>query len=110
MEQLISLLTSLGCSEAVLGEVQKAVKSKAKPRVVPAAEHAVFVLNYKWDRAEAHLKTLRGTAERKEQEYQAAVQRVRNHALIAEKHRKDYRKARMELDKNKNAGVLSLNF
>ena len=49
-------------------------------------------------------KTLRESAERKEQEYQAAVQRAADHALIAEKHKKDFWKARRELDKNKNAG------
>ena len=42
IDQLIGLLTGLGCSAAVLGEVQEAVKAKAKPRVVPAAEHTVF--------------------------------------------------------------------
>ena len=47
IDQLIGLLTGLGCSAAVLGEVQEAVKAKAKPRVVPAAEHTVFVLNDK---------------------------------------------------------------
>ena len=102
--QLMSLLTSLRCSEALLGEVQKAVKAKAKPRVVPTAEHAVFVLQDTWDRAEAHLKTLRESAERKVQECQAAVQRATDHALIAEKHKKEKWKARRELDKNKNAG------
>ena len=56
VEQLILLLTSLCCSEAVLGDVQKAVKAKAKPRVVRAAEHAVFVLQEKWDRAVAHFE------------------------------------------------------
>ena len=68
------------------------------------------VLQVKWDRAEAHLKTLRESAERKEQEYQAAVQRATDHALIAEKHEKDYWKARREFDKNKNAGSCPLNF
>ena len=64
IDQLIGLLT--GCSAAVLGEVQVAVKAKAKPRVVPAAEHTVFVLMDKWDRAEAHRKFLQETAERKQ--------------------------------------------
>ena len=54
IDQLIGLLTGLGCSAAVLGEVQEAVKAKAKPRVVPVAEHTVFVLKDKWDRAEAY--------------------------------------------------------
>ena len=72
IDQLIGLLTGLGCSAAVLGEVQEAVKAKAKPRVVPAAEHTVFVLKDKWDRAEAHRKFLQETAERKQREYEGA--------------------------------------
>ena len=65
IDQLIGLLTGLGCSAAVLGEVQEAVKAKTKPRVVPAAEHTVFVLNDKWDRAEAHRKFLQENAVKK---------------------------------------------
>ena len=48
IDQLTGFLTGLGCSAAVLGEAQEAVKAKAKPRVVPAAEHSVFVLKDKW--------------------------------------------------------------
>ena len=48
IDQLVGLLTGLGCSAAVVGEVQEAVKAEAKPRVVPAAEHTVFVLKDKW--------------------------------------------------------------
>ena len=44
VDHLIALLANWGCSEAALGEVQQAVKAKAKPRVVQAAEHAVVVL------------------------------------------------------------------
>ena len=99
IDQLIGLLTGLGCSAAVLGEVQEAVKAKAKPRVVPAAEHTVFVLKDKWDRAEAHRKFLQEHAERKQQEYEAASQRATDQAVVADDLKKAYWKARKELDK-----------
>ena len=93
IDQLIGLLTGLGCSAAVLGEVQEAVKAKAKPRVVPAAEHTVFVLKDKWDRAEAHRKFLQEHAERKQ------PQRATDQAVVADDLKKAYWKARKELDK-----------
>ena len=99
IDQLIGLLTGLGCSAAVLGEVEEAVKAKAKPRVVPVAEHTVFVLKDKWDRAEAHRKFLQEHAERKQQEYEAASQRATDQAVIADDFKKQYWKARKELDK-----------
>ena len=99
IDQLIGLLTGLGCSAAVLGEVQEAVKAKAKPRVVPAAEHTVFVLKDKWDRAEAHRQFLQETAERKQREYEAASQRATGRAVVADDLKKAYWKARKELDK-----------
>ena len=79
--------------------MQEAVKAKAKPRVVPAAEHTVFVLKDKWDRAEAHRKFLQEHAERKQQEYEAASQRATDQAVVADDLKKAYWKARKELDK-----------
>ena len=99
IDQLVGLLTGLGCSAAVLGEVQKAVKAKAKPRVVPAAEHTVFVLKDKWDRAEGHQKGLQETAEREQREYEAAAQRATDQAVVVNDLKKGYWKARDELDK-----------
>ena len=99
IDQLFGLLTGLGCSAAVLGEVEEAVKAKAKPRVVPAAEHTVFVLKDKWDRAQAHRKFLQEHAERKQQEYEAASQRATDQAVVADDLKKAYWKARKELDK-----------
>ena len=90
IDQLIGLLTGLGCSAAVLEEVQEAVKAKAKPRVVPAAEHTVFVLKDKWDRAEAHRKFLQEHAERKQREYEAASQRATDQAVVADYLKKAY--------------------
>ena len=84
IDQLIGLLTGLGCSEAVLGELQEAVKAKTKPPVVPADEHTVFVLKDKWDRAEAHRKFLQENAERKQREYEAASQRATDQAVVAD--------------------------
>ena len=99
IDQLIGLLTGLGCSACVLGAVEEAVKAKSKPRVVPAAEHTVFVLKEKWDRAEAHRKFLQEHAERKQQEYEAASQRATDQAVLADDLKRQYWKARKELDK-----------
>ena len=99
IDQLLGLLTGLGCSAAVLGEVQEADKAKAKPRVVPAAEQTVFVLKDKWDRAEAHRQFLQDTAERKQREYEAASQRATDQAVVADDLKKASWKARKELDK-----------
>ena len=93
------MISLLGCSAAVLGEVQEAVKAKTKPRVVPAAEHTVFVLKDKWDRAEAHRKGLQETAERRQREYEAAAQRATDQAVGADDLKKAYWEARKELDK-----------
>ena len=87
IDQLIALLAGLGCSAAVLREVQEAVKAKAKPRVVPAA------------RAEAHRKGLQETAERKQREYDAAAHRASDQAVVADDLLKAHWKARKELDK-----------
>ena len=95
IDQLVGLLTGLGCSAAVLGEVQEAVKAKTKPRVVPPAERTVFVLKDKWDRAEAHRKGLQETAEVKQREYEAAAQRATDQAAVADLE-KAYWKARNE--------------
>ena len=99
IDQLIGLLTGLGCSAAVLGEVQQAEKAKAKSRVVLAAEHTVFVLKDKWDQAEAHRQFLQETAERKQREYEAASQRATDQAVVADDLKEAYWKARKELDK-----------
>ena len=102
LDQLIGLLTGLGCSAAVLKGVEEAVNAvsaKSKPRVVPAAEHTVFVLKDKWDRAEAHRKFLQEHAERKQQEYEAASQRATDQAVLADDLKRQYWKARKELDK-----------
>ena len=64
-----------------------------------AAEHTVFVLKDKWDRAEAHRKGLQETAEKKQREYEAAAQRASDQAAVADDLKKAYRKARKELDK-----------
>ena len=82
----------MGCSAAVLGEVQEAVKAKAKPRVVP-------VLKDKWDRAEAHRQFLQETAERKRREYESAAQHATDQAVVADDLKKAYWEARKELDK-----------
>ena len=99
IDQLIGLLTGLGCSAAVLKSVEEAVNAKSKPRVVPAAEHTVFVLKEKWDRAEAHRIFLQEHAERKQQEYEAASQRATDQAVLADDLKRQYWKARKELDK-----------
>ena len=83
----------------MLGEVQEAVVAKTKPRVVPAAEHTVFVLKDKWDRAEAHRKFLQENAERKQREYEAAAQRATDQAVVADDLKKAYWKARKDQDK-----------
>ena len=69
-------------------------------RRLPRQRQSLVWYPLTWDRAEAHLKNLRESAERKEQEYHAAVQRATDHALIAEKLKEEYWKARRELDKN----------
>ena len=71
--------------------------AKTKPRVVSAAEHTVFVLKDKWDRAEAHRKFLQETGERKQREYEAAAQRAADQAVVAD-HPEKW-KARKKLDK-----------
>ena len=53
----MSLLTRLGVSEEVMGEVHSAVESHSKPRIVPAAEKTVHVLRGKMDRAEKTCST-----------------------------------------------------
>ena len=100
IDQLIGLLTGLGCSAAVLKSVEEAVNAKSKPRVVPAAGHPVFVLKEKWDRAEAYRNFLQEHAERKEQEYEAASQRAATDQVVLADHlKREYWKARKELDK-----------
>ena len=85
--------------------MQEADRAKAKPRVVPAAEHTVFVLKDKWDRAEAHRQFLQDTTERKQREYEAASQRATDQAVVADDLKKAYWKARKELDKTAASGA-----
>ena len=109
LSQLMALLTQLGCWETVLNEVQTAVEShnKPKPRVVPAAEKQVFILKGKMDRAQRHLEHLRSVAEQKQKEYEDAVQRATEQAGFLSDIKKEYWKARNELQKKPESETTS---
>ena len=109
LSQLTALLTRLGCSENVLNEVRTAVEShnKPKPRMVPAAEKQVFILKGKMDRAQKHLEHLRSVAEQKQKEYEDAVQRATEQAGFFSDIRKEYWKARKELEKKPDSETTS---
>ena len=74
------LLTRLGSS---MSEVQAAIADQITPRVVPAAEKTVYVLNGKMDRAETHLLHLQEISVQTRRQYADAVHRATEQSEVA---------------------------